>query len=81
MYVDIYLFYLYQVQRSSSLLMGNRACAVVYGFSKVNQNLPVGKTMQLKNIQHVNLIRKNLMSSLLMCRDSYKLVFESNKYI
>ena len=37
--------------------------------------------MQMKNVQHVPSIRKNLISGLLLCRDGYKLVFESNKCI
>jgi hypothetical protein len=32
-------------------------------------------------MQHVPLIRKNLISGSLLCRDDYKLVFESNKCI
>jgi hypothetical protein len=35
----------------------------------------------LKNVQHVPSIKKNLVSGLLLCRDDYKLVFESNKCI
>ena len=37
--------------------------------------------MQLKNVQHVSTIKKNLFSGSLQCRDGYKLVFESNKCI
>ena len=37
--------------------------------------------MQLKNVQHVPSIRKNLISSSILCRDGYKFVFESNKCI
>ena len=37
--------------------------------------------MQLKNMQHVPTIKKNLVSGSLMCRDDYKLVFGSNKCI
>jgi hypothetical protein len=33
----------------------------------------------LKNMQHVPSIKKNLISGSLLCRDGYKLVFESNK--
>jgi hypothetical protein len=35
----------------------------------------------LKNMQHVPSIKKNLVSGSLLCRDGYKLVFESNKCI
>ena len=37
--------------------------------------------MQLKNVQHVPSIRKNLISGSLLCRDGYKLVFESTKCV
>jgi hypothetical protein len=33
--------------------------------------------VQLKNMQHVPTIKKNLVSGSLLCRDGYKLVFES----
>jgi hypothetical protein len=34
----------------------------------------------LKNMQHVPYIKKDLVSGSLLCRDGYKLVFESSKY-
>jgi hypothetical protein len=37
--------------------------------------------MLLKNVQHVPSIKKNLVGGSLLCRDGYKLVFESNKCI
>jgi hypothetical protein len=40
-----------------------------------------GKTIQLKNVQHVPTINKNLVRGSLLCRDGFKLVFESNKCI
>jgi hypothetical protein len=35
----------------------------------------------LKNVQHVPFIKKNLVSGSQLCRDGYKIIFESNKYI
>jgi hypothetical protein len=32
-------------------------------------------------VQHVSTIKKNLVSGSLLCRDGFKLVFESNKYV
>ena len=32
-------------------------------------------------MHHVRLIKKNLISGSLLCRDGFKLVFESNKYV
>jgi hypothetical protein len=71
---DISLFSSYQVGRTSSLLMGNGARAV-------DLKLTLRKTVQLKNLQHVSLIRKNLISGSLLCRDGFKLVFESKKCV
>ena len=81
MCADISLFSSYQVGRTSSLLMGNGARAAVRGVGTVDLKLTSGKTVQLKNVQHVPSMRKNLISGSLLCRDGYKLVFESNKCI
>ena len=61
--------------------MGNRLHARVLGVGTVNVKFTSGKTVQLKNVQHVPTIKKNLVSGSLLCRDGYKLVFESNKCI
>ena len=79
MYADISLFSSYQVGRTSSLLMGNKTRTAVYGVGTVDLKLTSRKTVQLKNMQHVPSIRNNLISGSLLCRDGYKLVFESNK--
>ena len=63
------------------MLMANGACASVHGVGMVDLKLTSGKTVQLKNVQHVPSIRKNLISGSLLCRDGYKLVFKSNKCI
>ena len=81
MCANISLFSCYQVGRSSSLLMGNGARAAVRGVGTVDLKLTSGKTVQLKNVQHVPSLRKNLISGSLLHRDGYKLVFESNKCI
>jgi hypothetical protein len=77
----VFLFSFYQVGRTSSLLMGNRACAAVRGVGTVDLKLTSGKTVKLKNMHHVLLIKKNLISGSMLCRDGYKLVFESNKCV
>jgi hypothetical protein len=78
---DIFLFSVYQAGRAGSLLMGNGARAVVRGVGSVDLKLTSGKTVQLKNVHHVPSIKKNLISGSLLCRDGYKLVFESNKCV
>ena len=37
--------------------------------------------MRLKNVHYVPSVNKNLVSGSLLCRDAYKLVFESNKFV
>jgi hypothetical protein len=61
--------------------MGNGARAAVRGVGSVDLKLISGKTVQLKNVHHVPSIKKNLISGSLLCRDGYKLVFESNKCV
>ena len=78
---DISLSSYYQVGRTSSLLMENGARAAVRGVGTVDLKLTSGKIVQLKNMQHVPSIRKNLISGSLLCHDGYKLMFESNKCV
>jgi hypothetical protein len=61
--------------------MGNGSRAAVHGIEIVNLKLTLGKTLYLKNVQHVPGINKNLISGSLLCHDGFKLVFESNKFI
>jgi hypothetical protein len=62
-------------------LLGNDAHARVLGAGTVTMKFTSGKTIQLKNVQHVPTIKKNLVRVSLLCRVSFKLVFESNKCI
>jgi hypothetical protein len=61
--------------------VGNESHACVLGVGTVILKFTLEKTMLLKNVQHVPSIKKNLVSGSLLCRDSNKPVFESNKYI
>nr|CAE01619.3 OSJNBa0042L16.8 [Oryza sativa Japonica Group] len=69
------------VGRGSSLLMGNGSLAAVHGVGTVDLKFTSGKTMQLKNVQHVSSIKKNLVSGSLLCREGFRLVFECNKCV
>ena len=62
--------------RSTGLLMEDGTRARVLGVGMVVLNFTLGKTMQLKNVQHILSIKKNLFSGFLLCRDGYKIVFE-----
>jgi hypothetical protein len=61
--------------------MGNGTHAAVHGVGTVNLKFTSEKTVQLKNVQHVPSIKKNLVSGSLLCRDGFKLAFESNKCV
>jgi hypothetical protein len=61
--------------------MGNGLRVAVQGVGRVDLKLTSGKTLSLKNVQHVPGINRNLISSSLLCRDAFKLVSESNKFI
>jgi hypothetical protein len=78
---DISLFSSYQAGGAGSLLMRNKSHAHVLSVGTVNLKLTSRKTMRLKNVQHVPTIKKNLVSSSLLCRYGFKLVFESNKCV
>jgi hypothetical protein len=78
---DASLFSSCQVTQNSSVMMGNGSHASVCGVGTVDLKLTSGKIMQLKNMQHVPSINKNLVSDSLLCRDGFKVVFESNKFV
>ena len=61
--------------------MGNGSHARVLGVGTVILKFTSGKTVLLKNVQHVPSIKKNLVSGSQLCRDGYKIVFESNKSV
>jgi hypothetical protein len=63
------------------VLLGNGSHASVCGVGMVDLKLTSGMIVQLKNVQHVPSINKNLVSSSLLCRDGFKVVLESNKFI
>jgi hypothetical protein len=73
---DASLFSSYQVARDSSMLIENGPHASVRGVGTVDLKLTSGKIVQLKNMQHVPSINKNLVSGSLLCRDGFKVVLE-----
>ena len=78
---DISLFSSYQVAWTSSVLMGNGSHASVRGVGTVDLEFTSGKIVRLKNVHHVPSINENLVSGSLLCRDGYKLTFESTKFV
>src|SRR3954469_2541952 len=73
------MFTYYQFERDSSVLMGNGSHATVRCVGTVDLKFTSGKIVQLRNVQHVPTMNKNLVSGSLLCRYGFKLVFESNK--
>nr|AAT44242.1 putative ubiquitin carrier protein [Oryza sativa Japonica Group] len=69
------------VARGSTVLMGNGSHASVHGVGTVYLKFTSGKIVQLKNVQHVPSIDRNLVSGSRLTRDGFKLVFESNKVV
>ena len=61
--------------------MGNGSAAPVLGVGTVELKLSSGKIVHLKNVQHAPSINRNLIIGSLLCRDGFKLVFESNKVV
>jgi hypothetical protein len=61
--------------------MGNESHTCVLDVGTVILKFTSGKTVLLKNVHHAASIKKNLVSGSLLCREGYKLVFESNKCI
>jgi hypothetical protein len=78
---DISLFSSYQGLQGSSVLIGNGSHASVRGVGTVDLKFTSGKIVQPKNVQHVPTIHKNLVSVILLLRDGFKIVLESNKIV
>jgi hypothetical protein len=56
--------------------MGNGSHASVRSVGTVDLKFTSGKIVQLKNVQHVPTIRKNLFSISLLLRDDFKVVVD-----
>jgi hypothetical protein len=63
------------------MMIGNGSHASIQGVGTVDLKLTSGKIVQLKNVQHLLSINKNLVSSSLLCRDGFMVVLESNKFV
>ena len=78
---DISMFSSYHTAGTSTVLMGNGSSASVCGVGTVDLKFTSGKIVRPKNVHYVPSVNKNLVSGSLLCRDGYKLVFESNKFV
>ena len=81
MCAGVSLFRSYRVAMDSFVLMGNVSHSSICGIGIVDLKFTSEKIMQLRNVQHVHTMNKNLVSISLLCRDGSKVVLESNKVI
>jgi hypothetical protein len=61
--------------------MGNGFHASVHSIDMVDLKFTLGKIVQLKNVQHVPSMNKNLVSGTLLCRNGFKVVLEFDKVV
>ena len=63
------------------LHMGNSSTSKIEGIGNILLKMTSGKTLTLKNVLHVPEIRKNLVSTSLLVKNGFKVVFVSNKVV
>ena len=63
------------------LFMGNSATSLIKGQGQVNLKMTSGKELTLNNVLYVPEIRKNLLSSSLLSKHRFHIVFESDKIV
>jgi hypothetical protein len=63
------------------VVIGNWSYTSVHCVGMIDLKLTLRKIVQLKNMQHVPSINKNLVRDSLLYRDGFKVVLESNKFI
>ena len=61
--------------------MGNGSHASVHGLGTVDLKFTLEKIVQLRNVPLVPTINKNLVSGSVLCKDRFKVVLESNKFV
>ncbi|CAM8890197.1 unnamed protein product [Rhodiola kirilowii] len=69
------------VKEGAVLYMGNESTAPIIGQGTVVLEFSSGKTLELLNVLHVPLIRKNLVFGSLLNKFGFKQVYESDKYV
>ena len=63
------------------MIMGNSSTYRVVGQGTLVLKMTSGKELTLKNVLHILDIRKNLVSSSLLSKNSFKVVFVSDKLV
>ena len=70
-----------EAANDEQLFVGNSSTSIVAGQGKVILKMTSGKELPLNNVLHVPDIRKNLVSSSLLSKNGFRLVFESDKFV
>ena len=79
---DKNLFKNYKVAlKDENIMMGNHDTAKVHGKGTVELQFTSGKKLILKNVFHVHDVRKNMISTSLLCKKGLKAVLEARKMI
>ena len=69
------------LQNGEQLFMENSSTSTVAGQGKAILKMTSGKEFTLNNVLHVPNIWKNLVSSSLLSKNGFRLVFESDKFV
>ena len=69
------------VANGKQLYMGNSSTSKVERHRKIVLKMTSGKELTLNNVLYVPHIRKNLVSRSLLNKNSFRLVFESDKFV
>ena len=69
------------VDSGEKLFMGNSATSEIQGQGKVTLKMTSEKNLTLNNVLYVPEIRKNLVSSSLLNKHGFRMVFEANKVV
>jgi hypothetical protein len=85
---NISLFSSYQCKGAGALLMGNRSHVCILGVGTIILKFTSGKTVLLKNVQHVPFIKKNLVSgscyvemAINLCSNPINVYCQSMRYL
>ena len=80
-YIDRSWFSSYQGSSGRSVIMDNGTATEVLGSWTINLRFISGKSLILREVQHVPAIRRNLLNSSLLVKLGLKVVLESNKVV
>ena len=77
--IDVYnkkLLFSYEEEENGYVLMGNYVFAKVLGKGSVELQFTFEKKLILKNVLHVSKIKKNFISTNILCKNGLKVILE-----